>query len=114
MRATLRTVCLLSVLISCAGLAFAKSNSSVTVASSINPSTFGSSVKFTATVTPSTCAGGVTFLDGGSTLGTGTLGSGKATFSTSALTAGSHLITASYNGNSNCNSGTSSSLTQTV
>jgi hypothetical protein len=91
-----------------------KANSTVTLSSSANPSTYGSSVKFTTTVTPSSCTGTVTFKDSSTTLGTGTLSSGKATFSTSTLTAGSHSITGSYGGDSNCNSSTSSALTQTV
>ncbi len=91
-----------------------KANSTATLTSSSNPSTYGSSVKFTATVAPSKCTGTVTFKDGSTTLGNGSLSSGKATFSTSTLTAGSHSITGSYGGDSNCNSSTSSALTQTV
>jgi Big-like domain-containing protein/Kelch motif protein len=96
------------------GIVFGKSSSSVTLASSSNPSTYGSSVTFTATVTPSAATGTVTFKDGSTTLGTGTLSSGKTTFSTSTLAAGSHSITAAYGGDSNYNSSTSSVLTQTV
>jgi len=91
-----------------------KANSTVTLSSSVNPSTYNSSVKFTVTVTPATCTGTVTFNDSSTTVGTSTLSSGKATFSTSTLTAGSHSITASYPSNSNCNSSTSSTLSQTV
>jgi N-acetylneuraminic acid mutarotase len=40
------------------------------VASSANPSTYGTGVKFTATVSPSAATGTVTFLDGSTTLGT--------------------------------------------
>jgi len=66
----------------------------------------GSSVTFTATVTGSTGVpaptGTVTFIDGTTTLGTGTLnGSGVATYSSSALAAGSHSVTASYAGDIN-------------
>src|SRR5207245_3722295 len=53
-----------------------------------SPSSIGASVTFTATVTSAggTPSGTVTFFDGGSSLGTGSLnGSGVATFSTSAL-----------------------------
>ena len=91
-----------------------KANSSTTLSSSANPSTYGSSVKLTATVTPSSCTGTVTFKDGSTTLGTGSISSGKATFTTSTLTGGSHSITGSYAGDSNCKSSTSSTLTQTV
>jgi uncharacterized protein YjdB len=96
------------------GMAFGKSSSSVTLASSSNPSTYGSSVMFTATVTPSAATGTVTFKDGSTTLGTGTISSGKATFSTSTLSAGSHSVTASYGGDASYNGSTSSVLTQTV
>ncbi|HXQ43067.1 MAG TPA: Ig-like domain-containing protein [Acidimicrobiales bacterium] len=77
-----------------------------TLTSSVNPSTSGASVTFTATVacspacsspTPGTTpTGTVTFKDNGSTLGSGTLSGGVATYTTSALAFGSHPITASY------------------
>ena len=90
---------------------------STSVVSSLNPSKFDASVQFTATVTSSggTPAGAVTFKDGSTTLGTGTLSSrGKATFTTSALSAGSHSITAVYGGSTNFIGSTSATLTQTV
>jgi len=96
------------------GLVLGKSSSSVALSSSSNPSTYGNSVTFTATVTPSAATGTVTFKDGSATLGTGTLNSGKTTFSISTLAAGSHSITASYGGDTNYNSSTSSVLTQAV
>src|ERR1035438_8352906 len=58
-----------------------KTNTTVTLASSANPSAFGASVTFTATVAPSTATGTVTFTNGSTTLGTGTISAGKATFS---------------------------------
>jgi hypothetical protein len=85
------------------------------VASSANPSTVGNPILFSATVTSSGPASGtVAFLDGSTTLGTGTLGSGTATFSTSALTAGSHSITAVYSGDTSSAASTSPVLTQVV
>ena len=90
------------------------------VVSSANPSVFGESVTFTATVTANAPGSGiptgtVTFLDGSTTLGTGTLnGSGIATFSTSALTVGSHSITVVYGGDTDFTTSTSSALTQVV
>jgi uncharacterized repeat protein (TIGR01451 family) len=73
------------------------------IASSANPSTFGQSITFTATVAgvsgPGTPTGKVTFLDGQTVLGTSPLNaSGVAELSTSTLSAGSHTITGSYGG----------------
>jgi hypothetical protein len=57
----------------------------------------------------------LTFYDGATMLGTGSLNSsGQATFSTSALAAGAHTISASHAGNSNFASSTSAPLIQTV
>ncbi len=96
-----------------------KANTTTGVVSSLNPSTFGQSVTFTATVAvvapgAGSPSGTVTFLDGATTLGTGTLSGGTATFTTSTLAAGSHSITASYGGDGNFNTSTSAVLTQTV
>jgi hypothetical protein len=85
-----------------------------TLAASPNPSTFGASVTFTATVAPSAASGTVTFKDGVTTLGTGTLSGGQATYATSALTAGSHSITAEYAGDSSYSGSTSAPLSQVV
>ena len=87
-----------------------------TVASSLNPSTFGQAVTFTATVTATsgTPTGTVTFKNGTVTLGTSTLSGGSATFTTSTLTVGTHSITAVYNGDANFAASTSSALSQTV
>ena len=85
--------------------------------SSANPSAIDQSVTFTATVTSAggTPTGTVTFYDGASALGMGTLNvSGQATFVTAALTTGQHSITAFYAGDSNFPSSTSAVLTQTV
>ena len=80
------------------------------VASSANPSTYGNSVTFTATVTRSsgsnTPSGAVDFQDGGVSMGTGTLtdiggGQAQATLSISTLDAGTHTITAVYGGDTN-------------
>ena len=87
------------------------------LSSSANPTTYGQSVTLTATVTASggTPTGTVWFNDGGNVIGTVTLnGFGTATFTTSALTTGSHSITAVYGGDANFFGSTSSALTQTV
>lgn len=85
-----------------------------------NPSNSGQSVTLTATVTavaPGAGApsGTVTFLDGTTTLGTGTLNSaGTAAFSTSSLSSGSHSLTASYGGDVNFTASTSTVVSQMV
>ncbi|HMK16319.1 MAG TPA: Ig-like domain-containing protein, partial [Methanomicrobiales archaeon] len=58
--------------------------------------------------------GKVTFKDGSTVLGTGTLANGVATFATSSLSVASHSITAAYGGDGNFAASTSTVLTQTV
>jgi autotransporter-associated beta strand protein len=74
----------------------------VVLQSSVNPAVAGQSVTLTATATSTgggTPTGTVTFKDGVTVLGTGTLnGSGVATFTTTTLAVGSHPLTANYNG----------------
>jgi hypothetical protein len=83
----------------------AKATPVVTLASSVNPSTPGQSVTFTATL-PSGVTGTVTFTSGATTLGTSTLTGGVATATTSSLPGGSDPITATYNGDASNNSAT--------
>jgi hypothetical protein len=97
---------------------------STTVTSSVNPSIYGQSVTFAATVantsgagiSTATPTGSVQFMDGSSLLGTQTVsGLGAATLTTSALTAGTHPITAVYtNTDGNFIGSTSTSFTQVV
>jgi uncharacterized repeat protein (TIGR01451 family) len=89
---------------------------STTLSSSVNPSSVGQAVTFTATVTGAsgTPTGTVTFFDGGTAIGTATLAAGAASFTTSSLTLGAHSITASYGGSAGSAASTSSALTQTV
>ena len=90
----------------------ALTTTSTTLVSSLNPSLVGQAVTFTATVSGSTPTGTVTFKDGATTLGTGTPnGAGVATFSTAALTSGSHAVTAAYGGDASNASSTSPVLT---
>jgi hypothetical protein len=93
-----------------------KATTTTTLTSSQNPSNFGQSVTFTASVTPQfggTITGTVTFYDGTTALKTVALSGGVAKFTTSTLTSGAHNITATYNGNASF-TGSSASLTQTV
>jgi hypothetical protein len=93
-------------------------STSTQLASSLNPSTYGTAVTFTATVTsPSgTPTGTVEFLRGTALLGKATLASGAATFTTSPTQfgAGNLSITASYAGDSTHTASTSSVLQQVV
>jgi ethanolamine utilization microcompartment shell protein EutS len=90
--------------------------STTTIKSSLNPSLLGESVTLTATATSPTTTptGSVTFMDGTNALGIVTLSGGKASYSTSTLTTGSHNVKAVYNGTANIVGSTSSALVQTV
>ena len=91
------------------------------VSSSLNPSTSGQSVTFTATVSDTSGGvptGTVEFYDGSTDLGPGSALSGSgnsatSTLTTSTLTAGSHSISAVYTPTGDF-AGSSGSLTQTV
>jgi hypothetical protein len=85
----------------------------MTVVSSGSPSTYGSAVALTATIS-SGPTGAVTFYDASTAIGTGTINGTTATFKTSSLTAGSHTITANWPGNSSYSAVTSSAITQVV
>jgi choice-of-anchor B domain-containing protein len=71
-----------------------------TLASSPNPSTLGQAVTFTATLTSTagTPAGTVTFTEGATVWASGVAvdATGRASFNTTTLTAGSHVLTASF------------------
>jgi putative nucleotidyltransferase with HDIG domain len=82
--------------------------------SSVTKSTKGHRVTFTATVTDSAATGTVTFQDGESILGSSDLIDGSATYTTSALSAGSHTITAIYSGDPNFAGSTSAALDLTI
>ncbi|HWE63246.1 MAG TPA: DUF4082 domain-containing protein, partial [Chloroflexota bacterium] len=87
-----------------------------TLSSSLNPSTSGQSVTFTAHVTSAsgTPTGTVSFRDNGTQIGTGTLASGSTTFATSSLAVGSHPITAVYLGATGFAGSTSTTVSQVV
>jgi len=88
----------------------------------VNPSNFGQSVTFTATVSPvapgsPTPTGTVTFRDGGTTLGSASVNASRqATFTTSSLSSSGspHTITATYDGDTNFTISSSSPYSQIV
>jgi hypothetical protein len=100
-----------------------KAATSTQLASSLNPVTLGQAVTLTATISiqspgAGSITGNVTFMDGTTTLGTGTVSTANgvttATLSTSSLGLGPHSITAVYGGSTNFGSSTSAGLTQNV
>jgi hypothetical protein len=75
----------------------------------------GTTVTFTATVSGASPTGTVQFRDGSANLGDPReLNAGAASYSTNALTVGSHSITAVYSGDANNAGSTSGALTQTA
>ena len=93
---------------------------SVNLVSSSNPAVAGSSVSFTATVSPSQLlpalpTGNMTFFDGSSPLVTVKVGSNNsAAFSTSTLASGKHTISAAYTGDANYGGSVSAPLTEVI
>lgn len=81
-----------------------QNGTATTVSSSSSPSSFGELITFTATVTASngalgTPTGSVSFREGATVLATAPVdATGHASFSTSALSIGSHIITADFTG----------------
>ncbi len=99
----------------------AATTTTVSSSSPGNASFSGDGVTFTATVLKSSdssavTAGSVTFLEGATVLAgpTALNGSGKASFSTVALTEGVHTITAAYSGSPGAFNLSNGSITQTV
>ena len=93
--------------------------SAVALTSSVNPSKFGQAVTFTATVSAvapatGTPTGTVTFFDGSTAIGTGSMTAGVATFTTSNLTVATHPIIAFYNGDPNFTPSVSATVSQVV
>lgn len=93
-----------------------RTSTTTSVASALNPSSYGQLVTFTAAVTSTsgTPAGTVIFYDGSTQLGSAALANGIASLSTSSLANGSHPITAGYQGSSGFAPSTSSPLNQMV
>ncbi len=96
-------------------LAVTVSTSTTAVTSALNPASYGQSVSFGATVTGpgGQPTGTVTFLADGAAIGVVPLSGQQAHFTTAALTAGAHAITATYSGDSTF-AASSATLTETV
>jgi large repetitive protein len=88
---------------------------SLVLTAGANPASIGTALTFTASVAPVSATGSVIFFDGSTAISSSVpLSSGAASFTTSALGAGSHTITAQYSGDANFNGGTSSTLVVNV
>jgi hypothetical protein len=94
-------------------LVVSKATPSISLSATPNPSTYGAGVTLTATVTGG-ATGTVTFLDGTTPLGTGTISNAVAMISVAGLSPGMHTITATYSGDANNNGVTSTTLSQVV
>ncbi len=99
----------------------AKTTTTTSVASTLNPSIIGVNVTFTASVTGTAPTGTLSFTDGGATIaGCGTValtGSGNTrtgACSSAALAAGTHTIAVAYAGDGSNTASSSSTLTQVV
>ena len=87
--------------------------------SSTNATVYGQEVVFTASVSAvapgaGTPTGTVTFQEGETPLSTESLSGGQVSYTNSILTAGTHLITAVYNGDSDFSTNSSGAVTQSV
>jgi RHS repeat-associated protein len=93
-------------------------STTTTIGSSAPTPVYGQAVTFTATVTSGgnpVTTGTVSFTEGSTVLGTGTLNSsGHASFTTSTLAVGNHSVTAGYAGGGNYSPSTSAPLLQSV
>jgi hypothetical protein len=88
--------------------------STTTLSASTTTPVEGTAITLTATVSPSTATGTVTFYNGTSSLATETLTDGTATDSVTFTTAGTASVTATYNGSSVYATSTSSPVSLTV
>jgi hypothetical protein len=96
-----------------------KDATKTTLTSSATPAVPGQPVTFTATVAvqspgAGTPTGTVTFKDGATVLGTGSLSGDVATFTTTTLAPGKHSITASYAGDFNDGASASAALSEAI
>src|SRR5271166_1097766 len=113
-----KIACLLAMLGMASSLCAALTKTTTTISSSVNPSTYGQSVTFTATVGSIQGAPPdgetITFLQGPKTLGTSPLSGGSAILTTSDLMAGTNNVKAEYSGDSTFAASKSKPVAQVV
>ncbi len=93
---------------------FISSHTTTTLTTSTAAVTTGTSVILTAKVVTTAATGTVTFFNGSTQLGTGTLASGVATYTAQSLPAGTDSLTAVYGGDSTYSASTSAPVVVTV
>jgi hypothetical protein len=71
---------------------------SISLTSDHTSTSYGQNINFTATVSPSAATGTIVFMDGSVVLGSVALSGGHATLAIATLSAGTHIVTASYSG----------------
>ncbi len=98
-----------------------KTTTTTSLTSSLNPSTYGQTVLFTAKVVPNQAlptgtfpTGTVTFMNGATALGATSLNAGVALLSSAGLQGGTAAITAIYSGDAHDTTSTSAPLSQKV
>jgi hypothetical protein len=74
----------------------------------------GQAISLTASITPASATGTISFNDGSSQIGSANLAAGKATLSLNTLGAGTHSLTAAYSGDSADSPASSSPVTVTI
>jgi len=86
----------------------------VTLVASPATAVAGQAISLTASVTPTSATGTISFKDGSSTVGSATVASGKGALSISTLSVGIHSLTAAYSGDSADSPSSSNIVTVTI
>jgi Glycoside hydrolase family 44/Bacterial Ig-like domain (group 3) len=89
-------------------------STAVTLVASPASGVSGQAISLTASVTPASATGTISFKDGSSTIGSANLVAGKGTFSVSTLSVGTHSLTAAYSGDSVDSPASSNTVTVTI
>jgi hypothetical protein len=89
-------------------------STAITLAASPASAVSGQAITLTASVTPASATGTISFEDGSTTIGSATLASGKGTLSLSTLSVGTHSLTAAYSGDTADSPSSSNTVTVTI
>ncbi len=106
-------ICGVPALEGCNGF-FIDGHTSTVLTSSAVSAAYEASVTLTATISATQATGTVEFYDGSTEVGSAALSAGKATYTTTALSQGTHSLTAEYLGDTNYQASTSDALTVVI